>query len=106
MLLYLVVGGVVIFFMWLWVSVALPSLFCCPIDGAKDKLCMFFVGAVPIGVGISFFVEGGENIDTFTFWGDLLAYVVIAYAILRLVNALSTSYDEYKERENRKNKRK
>ena len=106
MLLYLVVGGVVIFFMWLWVSVALPALFCCPIDGAKDKLCMFFVGAVPIGVGISFFVEGGENIDTFTFWGDLLAYVAIAYALLRLVNALFTSYYEYKGRENKKNKRK
>lgn len=105
MLLYLVVGAVVIFFMWLWLSV-LPALFCCPIDGAKDKLCIFFVGAVPIGVGISFLVEGCENIDTFTFWGDLLAYVAIAYAILRLVNALSTSYDEYKERENRKNKRK
>lgn len=106
MLLYLVVGAAVIFFMWLWVSVALPTLFCCPIGGAKDKLFMFFVEAVPIGVGISFLVEGCENIDTFTFWGNLLAYVVIAYAILRLVNALSTSYYEYKERENRKNKRK
>ena len=101
MLLYLIIGGVLLFFMWLWLSV-LPVLFICPIGGAKDKLCMFFVGAVPIGVGISFLVEGGENIDTFTFWGDLLAYVAIAYAILRLANALFTSYYEYKERENKK----
>lgn len=101
MLLYLVIGAVVIFFMWLWLSI-LPVLFVCPIVSTKDKLGAFFVWAVPIGVGISFFVEGGENIDTFTFWGDLLAYVVIAYAILRLVNTLSTSYYEYKERENKR----
>lgn len=101
MLLYLVIGAVVIFVMWLWLS-TLPVLFVCPIVSTKDKLCAFFVWAVPIGVGISFLVEGGENIDTFTFWGDLLTYVAIAYAILRLVNALSTSYYEYKERKNKK----